>query len=164
MTDMLKRLDFGRLTRWTSAPLRLFLGLAFIAHGAEKVFGAFGGPGMAGMTHFLRSLGFPAPELFAWLAALLELVGGVLLVAGLATRAVAALLGLEMIVAAFTVHLPHGFFAQNGGMELPLAYLAGLVALVIAGAGALSVDEDVLAKGRLRLRLFSGTRLSSAHP
>lgn len=150
---MLKRLDLQMLSKWGSMPLRLFLGVAFVAHGAQKVFGAFGGPGMGKMTEFLRGLGFPAPELWAWIAALVELVGGALLVAGLATRVTAALLGIEMIVAAVSVHLPHGFFAQGGGMEVPLVYLAGLVSLVLTGAGAWSADEALKRGGRPWLRL-----------
>src|SRR3982750_3866306 len=150
---MLKRIALQMLSRWGTVPLLLFLGLAFVAHGAQKVFGAFGGPGMAKMTEFLRGLGFPAPELWAWVAALVELVGGALLVAGVATRVTAALLAIEMIVAAVSVHLPHGFFAQAGGMELPLAYLAGLVSLAVTGAGACSVDETLKSHGRPWLRL-----------
>lgn len=150
---MLKGLDLQMLSKWGSMPLRLFLGLAFVAHGAQKVFGAFGGPGMGKMTEFLRGLGFPEPEIWAWIAALVELVGGALLVAGLATRVTAAVLGIEMIVAALSVHLPHGFFAQSGGMELPLAYLAGLVSLVATGAGACSIDETLKRRGRPWLRL-----------
>jgi putative oxidoreductase len=140
---MAKRADTARLIPWTSVPLRLFLGLAFMAHGSQKLFGAFGGPGMTSVSAGFRALHFPAPELMAWVVALTELIGGLLLVLGLATRIAATLLCIVMIVAVLTVHLPHGFFAQHGGAELPLAYLAGLVALLLSGGGALSLDAHV---------------------
>jgi putative oxidoreductase len=140
---MVKQIDTARLLPWTSVPLRLFLGLSFLGHGSQKLFAAFGGPGMAGVTAGFRAMHIPAPELMAWVVALSELVGGLLLVVGLATRVAAALLSVVMIVAVLAVHLPHGFFAQHGGAELPLAYLAGLVALMVSGGGALSLDAHV---------------------
>jgi putative oxidoreductase len=147
---MTTHFDRTKVEPWTSLPLRLFLGLSFIAHGSQKLFAAFGGPGITGVTGFFHSAHIPVPGVTAWVVALTEFVGGLLLVLGLATRVAAALLSVVMLVAVLAVHLPHGFFAQHGGAELPLAYLAGLVALMLFGGGALSADAHLPQLSRLR--------------
>lgn len=122
-------------------PLRLALGIIFIAHGAQKVLGSFGGPGLKTFT------GFPAPFSFmkpAWLwmgmAAVGELAGGILVLLGLFTRIGAFLIAVVMLVAIVGVHWP-AFFANNRGFEFPLVLLAAALALLIAGGGQASVDR-----------------------
>src|SRR5204862_3749941 len=95
--------------------LRLALGAVFLAHGAQKGFGAFGGPGFEGATGFIGSLGFRPARLWAGLAVGGELAAGFLFLLGLLTP-VASLLALAtMAVAIAKVHGPEGFFIQNGG-------------------------------------------------
>ncbi|MGH9871117.1 MAG: DoxX family protein [Pyrinomonadaceae bacterium] len=136
---------------WTPVPIRLALAAIFFAHGAGKVFGSFGGPGL---NNFINS--GPAPFSFmkpAWLwwgaAAFGELLGAILVFLGLLTRVGAFLLVCTMLTAIIAVHGPHGFFADKGGYEYPLALLAMSLALLISGGGMASVDRN-LSSGRRR--------------
>jgi putative oxidoreductase len=120
--------------------IRLIVGLAFAAHGAQKLFGWFGGYGLAGTGGFFESIGFRPGKLFAAAAGTAEFVGGLLIVAGLGGPIASALIIATMVVAALAVHLPNGFFATNGGYELPVAYVSIAVLLAFAGYGAYSLD------------------------
>jgi putative oxidoreductase len=120
---------------------RLIIGLAMSAHGAQKLFGSFGGHGLEGTGGFLESLGFRPGRLFALATGLAEFGGGALTALGLLGPAGPALIILVMIVALFTVHLPHGFFAQLNGIELPAIYIAGALAVASAGPGVYSLDR-----------------------
>ena len=121
--------------------LRLFLGVAFVMHGAQKVFGAFGGPGIAGVTGMLSKMGMEPSQILAWVLSITEFGGGLCVLLGFLTRFWAAGLVIDMAVAVFKVHLANGFFASRNGFELPLAL--GVMALVIllTGSGSLSVDR-----------------------
>jgi putative oxidoreductase len=120
--------------------LRLVLGVIFVAHGAQKLFGSFGGPGLKGTAAFHKQLGIKPPYLMAVLVGLAEFVGGILVAVGFLTPLVAVALIAVMVVAVLKVHLRNGFFAQNGGYELNLA-LAGMgLTLLLTGAGAYSLD------------------------
>ena len=121
--------------------LRLFLGFAFMMHGSQKVLGAFGGPGIAGVAGMLTKLGLEPAQILAWVLSVTEFVGGICLVLGFLTRFWAAGLVIDMGVAIANVHMPNGFFASKNGFELPLAF--GVMALVIllTGPGSLSVDR-----------------------
>jgi putative oxidoreductase len=127
---------------WPASPafallvLRLALGAVFIAHGAQKVFVY----GFAGTSASFGDMGVPLEGVMGPLVALLELVGGILIVLGLGTRIVAAALTVNMIVATLLVHLTAGIFVAEGGYELTLMLGAASLALVLAGAGRLSVD------------------------
>jgi len=110
-----------------------------VPHGAQKLFGWFGGYGIEATGQFFAAkLGLPAS--LAMTAGIIEFFGGLLLAAGIATRPVAALVFGLMAVAVVQVHLPAGFFWTNGGYEYPLLW--GIVALsfVIRGGGRYSVD------------------------
>jgi len=118
------------LGRWTHALLRIGAGLLFMEHGFQKLFGYFGGvPG--GPVPLMSQLG---------VASVLEIGGGTLLVLGLMTRPVAAILVIEMLVAFFTVHAPQGGWPIQNQGELALVYAAIFCFLAGNGAGALSVD------------------------
>ena len=119
---------------------RLILGLALSAHGAQKLFGWFGGYGLKGTGGFFESLGFRPGALFALAAGLGELGGGLLTAGGLFGPVGPALIVLVMLVAIVSVHWTHGFFAQSNGIELPLLYLTAALALAFAGPGAYSLD------------------------
>lgn len=120
--------------------LRLALGAIFVAHGAQKLFGSFGGPGLKGTAGFFDQLGIKPAGTMALLAGLTEFVGGLLVAVGFLTPVAALGLIVVMAVAAFTVHLQNGFFATDGGYEFNLALAAMALALLVAGAGAYSVD------------------------
>ena len=119
---------------------RLTLGLLMSAHGAQKLFGWFGGYGLSGTGGFLESLGFRPGRAFAAAAGFTELAGGLMLALGLLEPIGAALVVSVMIVAAGSVHWQHGLFAATNGIEVPLLYAAGAVALALTGPGAYSVD------------------------
>ena len=127
------------------ALLRISAGSMFLPHGAQKLFGAFGGYGLEGTGQFMESIGLTPGVLMAGMAGSAEFFGGVLLIAGLLVRPSALVLAFTMVVAILTVHLQNGLFMDKGGFEFGLALLAGSVSLMFSGAGRLSVD-DWLAK------------------
>ncbi len=119
---------------------RVVLGLLMAAHGSQKLFGWFGGYGLAGTGGFFESLGFRPGRLFAALAGTGELSSGVLVALGLLGPVGPALMLSVMIVAAGSVHWQHGLFAASNGIEMPLLYGAGAAALALTGPGQYSVD------------------------
>lgn len=121
--------------------LRIPVGIIFIAHGAQKLFGAFGGYGLEGTGKFMASLGMPAGYLMASLAGSAEFFGGIALLIGLLVRPASAVLAFTMLVAMFTVHISHGLFMSNNGYEYALSLLAVSVSLLISGAGRFSLDR-----------------------
>jgi putative oxidoreductase len=120
--------------------LRLAFGLVMAAHGSQKLFGWFGGYGIAGTGGFFESLGFRPGKLFATLAGLGEFTGGLLVALGALGPVGPALMISVMIVAAGSVHWQHGLFASNNGIEVPLLYSSGALALALTGFGAYSFD------------------------
>lgn len=124
------------LQSWGLGVLRVIVGIVFVAHGYQKLF-TFGFHGVAGL---FAHLGIPMPGFFAVVVTLVEFVGGILLLTGLATRVAASLLAIDILVAIFAVHLKNGFFNPMG-VEFPLTLLAALVCLSIAGGGALSLKR-----------------------
>jgi putative oxidoreductase len=125
--------------------LRVVLGVVFIAHGAQKF-----SQGVSGVAQGFAGMGVPLAEVAAPLVAGLELVGGVLLVFGIATRVVAVLLAVDMVVAGALAHLPAGFFSQDGGFEYVLVLAAGSLAVALTGPGRYSVDAVVVRRSRGR--------------
>lgn len=117
--------------------LRLWLGAMMIMHGYGKVFG-----GIEGFTTGVEEMGFPAPELFAWAAALSEFGGGMLMLLGLFTRPAAIFVSCTMFVAAFVGHLDDPF----GDKELSLTYLVLAVVLLLAGPGRFSLDQKLFGR------------------
>lgn len=120
--------------------VRLVFGLLMAAHGAQKLFGWFGGHGLAGTGGYFESLGFRPGRVMAGLAGAAELGGGLLLALGLLPPVGAALVLSVMIVAAVTVHWQNGLFAATNGIEVPLLYATMAVALALTGPGAFSLD------------------------
>jgi putative oxidoreductase len=119
---------------------RVVLGLLMAAHGSQKLFGWFGGYGLAGTGGFFESLGFRPGRLFAMAAGFTETAGGLLLALGLLGPLGPAMIISVMVVAMATVHWQHGVFAQNNGVEVPLLYGAGAAAIALIGNGAYSLD------------------------
>lgn len=150
-------------------PLRLILGFGMMYHGYPKLFDAAQRQGFVGM---LQGIGIPAPGVMAWVVAIVEFVGGLALIVGAFVSIVAVLLIIEMLVAMITVHLPHGFNFLNitgmepggptfgmPGYEVNLLYIAGLLALLLAGAGAYSFDQRRTVSG-----VGSSPRTGPAYP
>jgi putative oxidoreductase len=116
------------------------LGFGFAAHGAQKLFGWFGGYGLAGTGGFFESIGFKPGRAFALLAGVSEFVGGLLIGLGLFGPIGAMLIMGIMTTAVLSVHIDKGLFAQDGGYELNLAYMAIALVIAIVGPGAYSLD------------------------
>ncbi|MCG9746789.1 DoxX family protein [Shewanella sp. Isolate8] len=126
--------------------LRLPLGLIFAAHGAQKLFGWFGGYGLEGTGQWMASVGFEPGYLMALLAGSAEFFGGLALVLGLLTRPAAMLTAFTMAVA-MTLHVGNGLFVSNNGYEFALILLAASLSLAVQGGGRYSIDK--LLTGRL---------------
>lgn len=120
--------------------LRLGTGLTFAAHGVQKAFGAFGGPGMSGFTGMIESLGMHPAAFWAYAAAYAELLGGLFLMLGLLPRVSSLLLFIVMAVAAFKAHAGKGFFLP-GGIEYIFILLCVLSAFMLLGSGRYSVKD-----------------------
>jgi putative oxidoreductase len=135
---------------WITVPIRLALGIIFIAHGAQKVFGYWGGPGFNTIMQFPPPFAFMRPG-WLWMAAasFAELVGGILVLAGLLTRVGAFLIACVMLTAMFGVHWG-SFFINNRGIELTLALLGMAIALILAGGGQASIDRLLMNTGGRR--------------
>ena len=124
---------------WGILVLRVVVGLTFFMHGQQKLFDN----GIDGVEQFFASLGIPLPGLSAVVVTLVETVGGLALIIGLFTRLIAFLLAIDNLVATLVVHLENGFFISPNsfGVELTLLLLAANIALILAGPGALAVDN-----------------------
>ena len=133
---------------WVLLPLRLIVGCGFIAHGTAKW-----SRGPANFGKLLQQIGVPLPTTTAWIVTLLEVFGGLAILAGVFVAIASVPLILSMLVAMFTVQLRYGFSSVNTigltasgpifgppGYEINLLYIAALLALILAGPGALSVD------------------------
>ena len=131
---------------WGIALLRVVTGIIFLMHGQQKLFEF----GIGGVTGMMTGLGVPAPGLMAIVVTLVELVGGLALILGAFTRIAAVLVAIEVLVAFFLVHLPNGFFATTGGVELVLLLATAGVTLLLTGPGALALDSVLPMERRLR--------------
>src|SRR5215472_3812181 len=137
---------FATLPSWPLLIVRVFLGVIFVAHGAQKVFGLFGGPGLKGTIGYFRSA-LGVPPALAVLAALTECFGGLAVFVGLLTRVAA----LGLLVAVAKVHWQNGFFlnmslqpGKGHGFEFNWALIGMALALLVGGGGAKSVDRLIL--------------------
>ncbi len=140
---------FGTFASKSLLIVRVALGVIFFAHGAQKLFGWFGGPGLRGtIGYFKQALGVPAP--LTVLAALTECFGGLAVLVGVLARPAALGLIVVMLVAIATVHWRHGFFinwamepGKGHGFEMNLALIAMALAVLVGGAGAASIDRAI---------------------
>jgi putative oxidoreductase len=121
--------------------IRLMLAVVFVFHGSQKLFGAFGGPGMDGFVAYNESLGIPFPVLGSYLAAATEFFGGIVLLLGTGARFAAIPMVFTMLVASFVAH--SGFDIQQGGMEYSLTLAVVLSAVVLNGPGEWTVTRIV---------------------
>ena len=123
--------------------LRIFVGIIFAAHGSQKLVGWFGGGGLAGTAQWMESIGLAPGTLMAVLAGGTEFLGGLALIVGLLARPAALGLSFTLLVAIFSVHISNGLFMANNGYEFALALLGGTVAVLLEGAGKLSIDGAI---------------------
>jgi putative oxidoreductase len=121
--------------------LRLVVGLILVGHGAQKLFGWWGGPGMNGWTRMVQKLRIRPAQPWAWVAALAEFGGGILLALGFLSPLGSLAIAGSMLVAIVTVHLPRGFWVTKGGYEFNLALLAAVAELALTGPGIYSLDQ-----------------------
>lgn len=126
--------------------LRASLGVILAAHGAQKLFGWFGGYGLEGTGQWMTSIGLEPGYLMALLAGSAEFFGGLALIVGLLTRPAAIVSAFTMLVAMLSVHWSNGFFLSNGGIEFSLALMTASIAVALQGAGKLSLDHLILKK------------------
>ena len=153
------------MERYGLAMLRLMVGCTFVAHGAQKLFGVWGGAGLAGTAASMDSLGLSPGFPLAVAVGLTEFGGGLLLMAGALTPYAGVALAVVMLGAIWKVHLANGFFINWGmtpgvghGVEYNLMLIAALLCLTLTGPGALSIDHrrerwaESHAAGRARLR------------
>lgn len=155
----------GEMQAYGPTVLRLAVGAVFVAHGAQKLFGVWGGGGPGGTAAFFGQIGLAPAYPLALLVGVVEVMGGLMLIIGAFTLFAALALTITMGVAVWKVHLRHGFFLnwgltpdQGHGYEFNLTLIAALVALMLTGAGAFSIDHgrarsaEADAAGRARLR------------
>jgi len=122
--------------------VRVVTGLFLMPHGAQKLFGWFGG-NIEGSAAFFGQIGLEPALPLAYLVGVIEFVGGLFLVIGFLTRPVAAAVFIQMMVASWLVHLPNGYFWSNGGYEYPLLWGLLAVAIFMRGGGRLSLDSGI---------------------
>ncbi|MEA2628372.1 MAG: putative oxidoreductase [Chloroflexota bacterium] len=121
--------------------LRVVVGLTMAAHGAQKLFGWFGGPGIAGWAQSVTKLRIRPATPWAWIAALSEFGGGLLFALGLLSPLGSLAIAGTMIIAIATVHWANGFWAGKRGYEFNLTLLASVIAVALTGPGIYSLDQ-----------------------
>jgi len=121
--------------------LRLAVGLTFAAHGAQKAFGWWNGPGIEGWQKIVAGMRFHPAPLWTLVSVGAELVGGLLIAIGLFTPLAATMLIGQSVVIILKVHLPNGFWNKAGGIEFPLVLAAGVLVALGVGPGSLSADR-----------------------
>lgn len=124
--------------------LRVPVGIVLAAHGAQKLFGWFGGYGLEGTGQWMASIGLAPGYLMALMAGSAEFFGGLALMFGFLTRPAAVVNAFAMLVAIFSVHISHGLFISNNGYEFALALFAATFALAIQGGGKFAIDNRLL--------------------
>jgi putative oxidoreductase len=146
---MIRRWTVASTQWWALVPIRLIIGYGFVAHGLAKW-----NRGPANFGKLLAQIGAPMPVATAWIVTAVEIFGGLAIFVGAFVAIASIPLIVSMLVAMFAVHLRYGFSSINTigltpdgpvfgppGYEVNLLYIAGLLALALAGAGALSVDH-----------------------
>jgi putative oxidoreductase len=123
--------------------IRFFAGIMLVPHGAQKLFGAFGGPGLMGTSYGFEKFGIEPALPFAFIAACTEFFGGLLVAIGLLTRPAALACFILLMTAVVQVHLQGGFFASRGGYEFPFLWAVVMLGILLRGGGPWSVDKVI---------------------
>ena len=145
MKSLLKTLTESH-AGYSTLALRLPVGIIFMAHGAQKLFGWFGGYGLEGTGQWMASIGLGPGLLMALLAGSAEFFGGLFILLGLLTRPASIALAFTMLVAIFSVHFENGLFMSNNGYEFGLALMAASVSLALSGSGKAAIDQFIANK------------------
>ncbi|ERB67155.1 DoxX family protein [Vibrio coralliilyticus OCN008] len=145
MKALLKTLTESK-AGYSALALRIPVGIIFMAHGAQKLFGWFGGYGLEGTGQWMTSIGLGPGVLMAFLAGSAEFFGGLFILLGLLTRPASIALAFTMLVAIFSVHFENGLFMSNNGYEFGLALMAASVSLALSGSGRAAVDQFIAKK------------------
>lgn len=143
MSTLMKKM-LATNTSFSQLALRIPVGITLVAHGAQKLFGWFGGYGLEGTGQWMASTGLEPGYTMALLAGSAEFFGGLALILGLLVRPAAVVLAFTMAVAIFAVHIGNGLFMSNNGYEYALVLLAASAALAISGAGRASLDRIIV--------------------
>ena len=125
---------------------RVLVGLLFMQHGLQKMFGLFEGPGIPGFAGFLSTLGFPAPIFFSYVAASIELFGGLAIALGLFARLAAFIATLELLIVYSIAHIPNGLIPILNQGELALLYVASFLVIMAFGARKWSLEKVIFKK------------------
>jgi putative oxidoreductase len=133
--------NLDKLKEYSMVSIRIALGVVFLGHGGQKLFGLFGGNGLSGTIGFMKMLGFHPAAFWGTALACAEFFGGLFALLGLFTRWAGFSLAIVMSVAVFTVHLKNGLFLANRGFEYAGSLLCMAIALIICGGGKLSLDN-----------------------
>lgn len=120
--------------------IRLVIGVSFMAHGAQKLFGWFGGYGLKGTGGWMESLGLKPGVIMALMAGLAELIGGLLFALGLLTPLAGIIIAATMVMAIVKVHAPNGYWATQNGYEYNLTLIAVVIGLALIGPGKYALD------------------------
>lgn len=120
--------------------IRLVIGLSFMAHGAQKLFGMFGGYGIKGTGQWFESIGVKPGTTMAFMAGAGEFFGGLLFAIGLLTPLAGIIIAFTMIMAIFTVHGQNGYWATANGYEYNLTIIAVTIGIALTGAGKYALD------------------------
>ncbi len=123
--------------------IRIFTGLMMMPHGAQKLFGMFGGGGLGGTAGFFSKVGLEPAFFLATLVGCVEFIGGALLAIGLFTRFAAAAITILLLVVVFYLKMSKGFFSYNGGYEHELLWALVVFGIFLYGSGKLSVDAKI---------------------
>jgi putative oxidoreductase len=126
--------------RWATLLLQVVLGVIFVLHGAQKLFGAFGGAGISGLGTYFDKIGISPGLFWAWVVGCVEFFGGLCVLFGFLTRIAGAALVIDMTVAVFKVHFP-AFFWTKAGLEMPMTLGVIALSLVLSGPSFLSLDR-----------------------
>ncbi|NOH62630.1 DoxX family protein [Vibrio sp. RE88] len=145
MKALLKTLTESK-AGYSALALRIPVGIIFMVHGAQKLFGWFGGYGLEGTGQWMASIGLGPGVLMALLAGSAEFFGGLFILLGLLTRPASIALAFTMLVAIFSVHFENGLFMSNNGYEFGLALMAASVSLALSGSGKAAVDQFIAKK------------------
>ena len=133
---------YGALSKYTLPLIRVVTGLFLMPHGAQKLFGMFGGNPDA-MAGFFSKIGVEPAATMVTVVGTVEFFGGLLLALGLLTRPAAAAAFVLLLVAVFKVHMANGFFWSSGGYEYPLMWAVLALVFVIRGGGECSIDRKI---------------------
>ncbi len=143
--------NLDRFKEYSVLSLRIALGVVFVAHGSQKLFGLFEGGGIAGTLRYMDMLGFSYGAFFAIALALAEFLGGLFSLIGFFTRWAAFFIAIVMSIAIFAVHLKHGFFVSNEGFEFAGSLLCMAITLIINGGGKFSIDNLLFEKKEIKI-------------